>query len=499
MTQSLRASTAGLALVDRARQRRGWTKTSTARWWQEAHTSRATLRRFWQQDRIQAEIFIALCAAVGISDWRAIAESEELPEIEPDQPPLPLLNWEEAPDVTAFYGRQTELAQLHQWIVAEQRKRVAIVGLPGVGKTALALAVAEQVQPHFEAVIWRSLQAAPDFCQFMDGLLYCLDLPPLEALAQAVRAVLDWMAKHRCLLILDGWETVLVGGRGVEYAIFLRYWQQGRHPSCLLLTSQEQLGDPSPSGRSTASLTLKGLPKEAALPLLQAQGLTGQELGLTALIHLYRGNPLALKVAAPLIRSVFGGSVAGFLQQHTLVMGDRLHSLLRQQIERLSAQEREILYWLAIWQEPISFSRLQNHCFPTPDPASLLQGIAALESQGLLESWVGPEATALTLQPMVMKVTIDHLVQAAATEIQQAWQQQHSRFQLLRTHWLLRPGTDDITGDRILNRLRELLSQQIDFTLPRVLQQLLAGLQDQAPFAIGYARCNLAALLQAYD
>ncbi|MBD3559453.1 hypothetical protein H6S82_11350, partial [Planktothrix sp. FACHB-1355] len=48
MSNSLSASTEGLAIVDKARQRRGWTKTSTARWWQDAHTSRATLRRFWQ-------------------------------------------------------------------------------------------------------------------------------------------------------------------------------------------------------------------------------------------------------------------------------------------------------------------------------------------------------------------------------------------------------------------------------------------------------------------
>lgn len=47
---SLSASTAGLAIIDKAQLRLGWTKTSTAHWWQDAHTSRATLRRFWQGD-----------------------------------------------------------------------------------------------------------------------------------------------------------------------------------------------------------------------------------------------------------------------------------------------------------------------------------------------------------------------------------------------------------------------------------------------------------------
>ncbi|WP_225894434.1 hypothetical protein [Atlanticothrix silvestris] len=78
MSNSLKASTKGLAIIDKARLRIGWTKTSTARWWQDAHTSRATLRRFWQSDRIQREIFIAICQAVGISNWEAIADATDL-------------------------------------------------------------------------------------------------------------------------------------------------------------------------------------------------------------------------------------------------------------------------------------------------------------------------------------------------------------------------------------------------------------------------------------
>ncbi|WP_414756372.1 hypothetical protein [Anabaena sp. CCY 9910] len=53
MSNSLKASTTGLGIVDKARKRLGWTKTSTARWWQDAHTSRATLRRFWQGDYLR--------------------------------------------------------------------------------------------------------------------------------------------------------------------------------------------------------------------------------------------------------------------------------------------------------------------------------------------------------------------------------------------------------------------------------------------------------------
>ena len=45
---TLKASKQGLELADRARRRKGWTKTRTLAWWQAAHTSQAALRRFWR-------------------------------------------------------------------------------------------------------------------------------------------------------------------------------------------------------------------------------------------------------------------------------------------------------------------------------------------------------------------------------------------------------------------------------------------------------------------
>ncbi|MGF1961832.1 MAG: hypothetical protein RMX99_020270 [Aulosira sp. DedVER01a] len=43
MSNSLRTSIAGRAIVDKARLCLGWTKTTTVRWREDAHTSRATL------------------------------------------------------------------------------------------------------------------------------------------------------------------------------------------------------------------------------------------------------------------------------------------------------------------------------------------------------------------------------------------------------------------------------------------------------------------------
>ncbi|BCL38963.1 NB-ARC domain-containing protein [Nostoc sp. MS1] len=488
MSNSLKASTAGLVIVDKARQRLGWTKTSTARWWQDAHTSRATLRRFWQGDRIQQEIFIAICQAVGIHNWETIAD---IPNADAEAISTPYFDWDEAPDVESFYGRSRELAQLEQLIIADACKLVAIVGIGGIGKTALALALVDHVQSKFEGLIWRNLQTAPYLSSLLESLLNILGETVIDNIPQATTKLIHLLQQRRYLLILDGVEAVF---SQPEYSQFLQQLSNNRHHSCVLITSREQpkfINDTN----TVRSLTLKGLPKTEALELLKSRGFPDKELGLSALIQLYRGHPLALKLVSPLIQSVFAGNIAAFLRQNTVVIGDRLRAILKQQFEQLVDLEQDILYWLAIWQEPISFARLQTHLVISVDPATLLEGIIALERRSLLEKWVGSGDTSFTLQPLVMKFVTDELVEKATQEIQQVVESGDIRYcKILRTHWLLRPGSDDIVGDRILSQLREKLWRVYGATLPQKLEQILLLLKDKTPLAIGYIGCNLASL-----
>lgn len=496
MSNSLRASIEGLAIADRARQRRGWTKTSTARWWQEANTSRATLRRFWQGDRIQKEIFIAICETVGISDWEAIAEPTLLP-IEETFGKTPNLDLDEAPNLDTFFGRSAELQQLQQWVVRERCQVVAITGLGGIGKTALALTLVDQVQSEFSTVIWRSLALVPTLSTLLDSFCDRCDQAVAQEPQLAIAALIRYLNQHRTLLILDDWQAVLEQAETAKtYELLLQQLSQARHQSCILVISRQQPTTLNFSTKTSHHLSLRGFRQSEALELLQAKGFTGKELGLTALVRLYRGNPLALTLVVPLIQAMFGGNVAAFLNQNVLVVGDRLRNLFQQQLSQVTDIEKDILYWLAIWQEPISFCRLQTHFVVSPDPVMLLEGITALEGRSLLEKYFITDEPAFTLQPLVMKVVTDELIDQATQEIDQVIQKQDLQFfQVLRTHWLLRPGTDDVAGDRILTQLRERLWRVYGATLPQTLQQILSLLNGLSPLAIGYISCNLNALL----
>lgn len=73
----------------------------------------------------------------------------------------PQYNWQEAPDVSVFFGRNEELLQLRQWILEERCRLVGLLGIGGIGKSSLAVKLGLQIQSEFEVVVWRSLLNAP--------------------------------------------------------------------------------------------------------------------------------------------------------------------------------------------------------------------------------------------------------------------------------------------------------------------------------------------------
>ncbi|WP_051469906.1 NB-ARC domain-containing protein [Fischerella sp. PCC 9605] len=311
-------------------------------------------------------------------------------------------DWGEAIDVSVFYGRNEELVTLKRWIVEKRCRLVALLGMGGIGKTALAVKLAEQVRSEFNYLIWRSLRNAPSIQVILTELLQFLShqqqtyLP--STLDGKLAQLINYLRQYRCLLILDNVETILRSGdlagyylEGYEgYGELLRCVGEVRHQSSLILTSREKpralafLEGETP----VRSLKLMGLKEAEGREIFKVKGsFAGSEDEWKILIQHYAGNPLVLKMVAPAIQAYFDSSVSKFvelLSQEQFVFDD-IRNFLETQFNRLSDLEKEIMYWLAINREPVSLQKLQNGFLPKVSLSTLIENLSSLERRSLIE------------------------------------------------------------------------------------------------------------------
>jgi hypothetical protein len=151
------------------------------------------------------------------------------------------------------------------------------------------------------------------------------------------------------------------------------------------------------------------------------------------------GNPLALKIVASAVRDYFDSNLSNFLEilnKGTFIFDD-IRDLLERQFQRLSQLEQEIMYWLAINREPVSFEELQED-FVSPISASeLLQALASLQGRSFIEK----NNARFTQQPVVMEYMSTQLIERICEEIQGVKVEspkQPANFQLFRKHALVK-------------------------------------------------------------
>jgi WD40 repeat protein len=333
------------------------------------------------------------------------------------------IDWGEAPDVAVFYGRTAELATLTTWINRDRCKLVGILGMGGIGKTALVTKLTDRLQPHFTKIVWRSLRNAPPLATLIPEIIQILSdrtqiLTADVDISTQISTLLDYLRQERCLLVLDNVEAII--SRNVtdmspqadpDYADLM--WRIGAsaHQSCVVLTSREQPAAIVPlvgNNLPVRMLTIAGLNSPESEHLFDAKGLS-----VTAdrqrLWQIYSGNPLALNLVATAIHDLFAGDIKRFLAAEVTIFSDIRH-LLDQQFDRLSPAEQKVMYWLAIERDRVTIADLHAQIIPATTKSLLLATLESLQRRSLIEQHSGKFSQQAVVMEYMTERTIDRVI-----------------------------------------------------------------------------------------
>jgi hypothetical protein len=289
------------------------------------------------------------------------------------------------PQAPGFVGREEELAELHACWAGGFRGVVALTGLGGAGKTAIAAHFLEKLAepgrtPRPEGLLVWSFYQEPDVGRFLEEAYHYFARGGPAAAPARGPGLLHLLAEGLAtggphLLVLDGLERV----QRQESAEPGRYGQvedpllkglltrlaEGIGRTVALVTSRFPLTDlqrlPGPGYRQ---VDVGGLGLPAARALLRQRGVRGDDATLGGLIDAYGAHALTLDHLGGLIGNFLEGDPGRAPELPALpATGDdrqglRLARLLRAYEEHLPAAELALLCRLCLLRRSVTEEQL---------------------------------------------------------------------------------------------------------------------------------------------
>ncbi len=278
----------------------------------------------------------------------------------------------EMPDLDLFYNRNNELENLNNLILENKCRLITITGISGIGKTSLAVKLVSEINHHFQSFIWLNLANYQNFTDFKEHLQeFFLESENLNFPNnnQKVLSLTKYLQKYRCLIVLDNVNYLFCKGELAgkyqnhceEYCSFFQDGAKLVHQSCLILIggkAPREFTQFKPKNNYICNFPLTGLDIDAIRLIFKDYGIENIN-NLETLINYYQGNPLYLKSVANLIQEL-DVNMTDLLTKDVILLPEDLKDNLQQQINRLTAIEKQVLKLLAQENKPVNLLSLSE-------------------------------------------------------------------------------------------------------------------------------------------
>ncbi|MDJ1183383.1 tetratricopeptide repeat protein [Roseofilum casamattae] len=205
-----------------------------------------------------------------------------------------------APSITHWQGREKALQKVNGWLDNRNCKVSIILGVGGVGKSALASKIYAERQD-FTSNYWADLSGAPELNSLARNILHkwvllseqeANDIPE----NQVMPYLMHQLQEQRYLLVLDNFESV---SAKLEYRDFLQdLLSNCHHQSEILVTTQVPVKPELHWLETPQVLPLSGLSPVEGAQLLHSRKVKEEQAKLEAFSENVSGHPLTLTLVA---------------------------------------------------------------------------------------------------------------------------------------------------------------------------------------------------------